>query len=452
VLVVVLLLPVTTWGPRYYAVAAVATGLAVGSIVALARDPSAAGAEAPAGALRVVLEAICIAVLLAAAILPAVLFPEVQPLAVSGDHPVARLTRTYLDPSRVHTDRDGTAPRRLTVEIWYPEPSDEQTPMTSPLLLYSHGAVGVRTANESLGADLASHGYVVVAVDHPGHSLISTDTAGRRTWVDRGFLEELRSEDARADPARSHRLYRSWLEPRIEDLSFVLDRLLREAAHRDDPPPHGLLEGAAVGVLGHSLGGAAALGLARVRDDIDAVVALEAPFLWDIDRVEDGVFVWTTEPFPVPVLAVYSDSSWEQLAEWPQYAANRSALVDPAGPVTSVHLAGVGHLGLTDLALTSPILTRVLDGQRPATEPRDTLRSINEHTRAFLAPHLRGEVGPGAEHRSIAPRRRPADVTVTGSPGRPLLVQPPTAGSSCRAGGGKVRDPSRGGRPPPRRW
>jgi hypothetical protein len=38
---------------------------------------------------------------------------------------------------------------------------------------------------------------------------------------------------------------------------------------------------------------------------------------------------------------------------------------DPAPAVFTVHIAGVGHLGLTDLALSAPLLARLLDGQAP---------------------------------------------------------------------------------------
>ena len=42
-------------------------------------------------------------------------------------------------------------------------------PPTSPLLpviVYSHGLAGMRTINAGICCDLASHGYVVAAVEH----------------------------------------------------------------------------------------------------------------------------------------------------------------------------------------------------------------------------------------------------------------------------------------------
>ncbi|HRE28669.1 MAG TPA: hypothetical protein PK954_18640, partial [Anaerolineales bacterium] len=43
-------------------------------------------------------------------------------------------------------------------------------------------------------------------------------------------------------------------------------------------------------VIGHSLGGAAVLAMPRLRDDVDAVIALEAPALGDIVGAEGGAF------------------------------------------------------------------------------------------------------------------------------------------------------------------
>jgi len=57
-----------------------------------------------------------------------------------------------------------------------------------------------------------------------------------------------------------------------------------------------------------------------------------------------------------------------------------------------MHLAGVGHFGLTDLALTSPLVTRLLDGQGSTRHPRSALIAVNEVTLDFVETHLQGEV------------------------------------------------------------
>ena len=54
---------------------------------------------------------------------------------------------------------------------------------------------------------------------------------------------------------------------------------------------------AKIGVIGHSLGGSAALSIGRMRDDVNAVVALESPFMYEIEGIEDDRFVFTDKTY-----------------------------------------------------------------------------------------------------------------------------------------------------------
>lgn len=97
----------------------------------------------------------------------------------------------------------------------------------------------------------------------------------------------------------------------------------------------------------------------------------------------------------MPVLHIYSDSAWPHLAEWPQYARNAAFLANPPENAFSVHLSGVGHLGLTDLALTSPFLVRLLDGIPASAEHIGT---INRLCLEFFVAYVKnqGEFSRGA--------------------------------------------------------
>lgn len=105
----------------------------------------------------------------------------------------------------------------------------------------------------------------------------------------------------------------------------------------------------------------------------------------------DGEFVFVDEVYPVPVLNFYSDSSWSLLAERPQYAQNHALLCDTRATAFNVHIDGIGHFSLTDLALMSPLLTRLLNRQRPTTDPEHCLRTINRICLEFFDCHLKGE-------------------------------------------------------------
>jgi len=295
------------WSPRYYALLLVSALLAGHGLYVLLRARSPDEALQPWWAIRT---AAMVTLLMSAATLPAIVFPAYEPVPTTGEHRVATATRTYIDPTRRGVVADDGQPRRLTVQFWFPDVHLDDVGSSHALLVYSHGGAGLRTANASLFTELASHGNVVASIDHTHHSLYTTDTDGQTTWIDRTYWRELNQEDARADRQASLHSYRRWLEVRVEDLDFVIDHVLREAASKGGARPYALVDGRRIGVMGHSLGGSAALGVGRTRDDISAVVALESPLLWDIEGVEAGQFVWNEEPYPVPMLHIYSDSSW----------------------------------------------------------------------------------------------------------------------------------------------
>lgn len=385
ILVLLVIIGGIQWGLRYYA-------LALWLFILLAVTIAAVRFERGSGHRprdrRIVLNALAVSGVTFLAISPALVFPEYSPLEPTGAFAVATSADTLTDPRRMEPYADSGELRSVNVGYWYPDLVDEASDRTFPLVVFSHGGTGIRTGNESLFLDLASHGYVVASIDHPHHSLFTTDNSGSRTWIDWGYFGDLRKENARAAPQRSHAYYEEWMTVRMGDVSFVLDHLLAEAGREASAEVYRLIDTERIGVGGHSLGGSAALGIGRARDDVRAVIALESPFMADIRGVRDGRFIWEEADYPLPVLLVYSDSAWSHLGEWPQYAKNHELLSAESATVVNLHIAGVGHLGLTDLALASPVLTWLLDGER-ARDARGALASLNEASLEFLDAHLK---------------------------------------------------------------
>lgn len=152
---------------------------------------------------------------------------------------------------------------------------------------------------------------------------------------------------------------------------------------------YALVEGAHIGLIGHSLGGSAALGIPRQRDDIEAVIALESPFLYDIVGVKNGKFIWLDEIYPVPVLNIYSDSSWDNLADWVQYERNYEFIFDTPENVFNLYLPGRGHFSLTNLSLSSPLLVRFLEGGKSTQQSREYLAAVHKACLAFFDSYLK---------------------------------------------------------------
>lgn len=319
--------------------------------------------------------------LAAGIILAALFFPTYRPLAVTGPYRIETTRQTYTDSRRSDPYSGSGTARRVNVVFWYPQSG--VIGKTFPLIIFSHGGLGTETSNESLYRELASHGYVVCSIGHPSHALWTRGEDSLITFVNLGYFGELQREDAKTDKRQSLDYYRKWLAVRTGDINFVINTIKAQASEgaggvfeQIDPTR--------IGVMGHSLGGAAALAIPRQRDDVDSVIALESPFLYDIVDVEDDRFIWLDVAYPVPVLNIYSDSSWPHLDEWPQYARNADLLDNPSFNTTSLYIAGAGHFSLTDLSLASPLLVRLLEGKSSSADPHATLQKINQACLEFF--------------------------------------------------------------------
>ncbi|MEV6612335.1 hypothetical protein AB0N31_00240 [Streptomyces sp. NPDC051051] len=135
-----------------------------------------------------------------------------------------------------------------------------------PVVLFSPGSGGVRTQNTAWAEELASHGYVVAALDHPYDSAAVVLADGRTIDT------ELAST---GDRGKDDKLAAGWTAVRAADLSFVLTQLGRLDRGGIADPLTGRLDTGRVAVTGHSMGGAAALQAARRDHRFDAVIDLD---------------------------------------------------------------------------------------------------------------------------------------------------------------------------------
>ncbi|MFN6528851.1 alpha/beta hydrolase [Nostoc sp. ChiSLP03a] len=126
--------------------------------------------------------------------------------------------------------------RQIPVDIYW---STAATP-EKPVIVFSHGFGSVRTDLRYLAEHLASYGYVVAALEHPGSNAANTDIAlqGKtRVMKPQEFLN------------------------RPQDISFVLDEL-EKLNQTTNHPLQGKLATTNAMVVGYSLGGGTALALA----------------------------------------------------------------------------------------------------------------------------------------------------------------------------------------------
>lgn len=153
-----------------------------------------------------------------------------------GPHDVIVDDGALVDDDREH--------RRLPYRIWRPA-----TPERSPLIVYSHASYGARDQSSFLCTHLASHGYVVAAVDHSGNT--------RAEWAPRPT--PLSADERTALIARI-------IADRVPDVRFLIDEMLSTYDR--------VLDASRIGLVGWSFGGWAVLATPERDDRVSSIVAL----------------------------------------------------------------------------------------------------------------------------------------------------------------------------------
>jgi alpha-beta hydrolase superfamily lysophospholipase len=338
---------------------------------------------------------------LALGVLPGVLWTSVLaqvPLLPrpEGTHPVGYWRTTHA------VNRDRTRP--LLLEVWYPAttsptrafkpyalPSvskalatqldlragwDEHVsthavegagalPGSHPVVLFSHGLSWPMTLYQSLVEDLASRGYVVIGINHPGGAVI--DYGGGRV------LPFASLPDAASDSARNlalARLTASW----ADDISAVMAQL-PGWANGTATPLAGRLDLARIALMGHSLG-ASASGLLTSDKRVRAAIALEGMLR---DTAQSRLVVGA--PF-LHLIGGYNRLELE----------NRNYVPSDGAPVYQVIVQGTGHAYFSDLMAIykSTADSAWLARHRYEVEPLRVIQITRDYAAAFLARYLFG--------------------------------------------------------------
>jgi hypothetical protein len=236
-----------------------------------------------------------------------------------------------------------------------------QRPHSLPLVVLSPGWTQPRATLTTWAEDLASHGYVVAAIDHTYEN--------RATTFPDGHVTECAACAFDDDEAT---FWPKFARVRTADTSFVLDELT-------GPHPKwrgsALIDPARIGMTGHSAGGAvttqAMLADPRIRAgaDIDGSVHVPIP---ETGLSRPFLFVGRTESYTPGVPNPYDDweTDWTHLTGWKRW----------------LMVAGMAHSSFTDLGVLADQfgvdLGASTDGERAVAVTR-------AYVRAFFDQHLR---------------------------------------------------------------
>jgi predicted dienelactone hydrolase len=135
-----------------------------------------------------------------------------------------------------------------------------------PLVIFSHGLGGMRMQNTIQMEELASRGFIALAMDHPFDANITVFNDGSSADYRSAIIGKVTTEEF-------WNIRLPQINTRVEDVSFVLDHI-QEIQVADDGF-WSKIDLERVGIMGHSFGGGTAI-VASSRDTrLDACIALD---------------------------------------------------------------------------------------------------------------------------------------------------------------------------------
>jgi dienelactone hydrolase len=334
----------------------------------------------------------------------------------SGEYKVASFHRIIEDEERLelYTD-DPLDTRRFMIKFWYPStdtnPSDPYNwignraitnrlakdmgipaflldhindipsnskplvPMNNseesyPVVIISHGWGGFMTLHTDLAEELASRGYVVVAIDHTYGSVAST------------FIDETVYQNKDALPDREDPNFLDAANQLVYTYAGDIIKTLDYLEEENELTPYAFFEGKLdldnIGLLGHSTGGGADVAVALNDTRIKALLGLDA---W----VEPILQTEITKGLSIPSVFLRSET-WETGPN----NDNLSQLILNSSHATLYQIDGTTHSDFS-MAYMFSTLTGML-GITGSLDADYLLHMQKDIMNSFFDEHLKGEV------------------------------------------------------------
>lgn len=252
-------------------------------------------------------------------------------------------------------------------------------------------------SNASTYMELASNGYVVCSIDHPYHAAGTMDEEGNLTIGSSEFMQEVIDANGGVySDEEELAMYDRWMAVRTHDMNFIIDTIMNNANSRKEGV-YKLIDTDRIGLMGHSLGGAASTQLGRDRNDIDAVVNIDGTMLGEYQGFKNGEPIINNEPYTVPLLSFYSQLVVDQLEANPDYIYPNRYLSSISSDAFEVCITGSGHMSYTDLPLFSPMLANMLSGisgpsaQAATVDKYYCIETMNDLILKFFDCYIKGE-------------------------------------------------------------
>jgi len=350
------------------------------------------------------------------------LLPVPKLLAPSGPFPVGTQNLQLTDTNRkeIYSKKDEF--RKFMIQIWYPgvppgsgakpapwmpeaaivapaiadylqlphffldhlslakTSSFEEIPANSnngpyPVLIFSHGWNGFRQQSTFLMQDLASHGYVVVALEHPYGARLTVFPDGTTAPNNPAALPKGKPSDEYESAGQL--LVKQW----AGDIGYTLGYLKTINSDHTQNRFYHLLDLEKVGVFGHSTGGGAAIQFCGTDQRCKAGLTLDA-FTRPIspEVLDRG----TTQPF------FYFFSELWPFERNTELFKRYYSHVDPKNKVVTI--LGADHYDFSDLPALSPIAQQL--GLKGPIKGDRVQKIIKTYTLAFFDQQFKGISSP----------------------------------------------------------
>jgi predicted dienelactone hydrolase len=258
------------------------------------------------------------------------------------------------------------------------------------VLLFNHGWGERRTQNIFLTEDLASHGYVVAAIDH-------SYNAGRVEMPDGRVIQDAFGyEPIDVTKRTAAQIMETWNKELIrwvDDEVFVLTALQNENL---DPKSfwYGRLDTSRAGAFGHSFGGAASVQVCSVDTRIRSALNMDGWTFGDIHHRAANqpiMFMYGAASIPRPQDLNSKDPVARTEAELDLNDARQidSSLNEYGG--YKLYVDHTSHMDFTDHSLVSPWRNWT---ERGHIAPARIQTIVRSYVLAFFDKTLRGEDPP----------------------------------------------------------
>lgn len=250
------------------------------------------------------------------------------------------------------------------------------------ILIYNHGLISFAAENTYLMEDLASHGFIVISIQHSAQLEELQSLQKSQSQDERKFQAAIQKRIRQTTGSERAQLSKQYYESaantnkivsaRAQDIDFVLKNIkiiMKSIPNSDNCSPS--VE--TVGLIGLSLGGAVATEFAKYDNRAKFVV-----------NIDGGIYgTRLGQPITTLYLMMYSHAN--------DGCNELSLFAEDPGFIRNSKIENTKHLNFHDISMIYPVFRWL--GITGKAEPLDAIRLRNNHIIEFVKSNYAGDFG-----------------------------------------------------------